>query len=742
MSKSQSANTNQRHQRKLALALIAGGLVAGCGGGDPWTIDPDGYDGIGEETFPLLANPCTINAGTTTMTLQVRGGETLYLSLRAADGSVIADGLTSTSGECAVPSTYKIAVTEDSAHTGVEKVFLDYINGPFAVGSTAASVVTPGITLALGAGSSLVVRGSSGADKIYLGSTYATGVLAASWINVNGDTSPDVRMTGITDIKVSTGVGADIISADGGNGTTGTALDVTIAFSAYGGPDADTLTGGKGTNLLDGGDGDDKFIQTATIGADNIVGGKGVDTVDYSARTTAVNVTVCTTCSLDPGGCIAADTTCHTTADTANTACTTTAGTAKTTCDGTANTAKTTCDGTANTAKTTCDGTANTAKTTCDGTANTAKTACDTAADTAQTTCTAACTLGDTTCTDACDATHVSDLAACATTQTTALATCTTTQTTALAACTTTQTTALAVCTSTQTAAVAVCTATQTTAYATCDATEATCIGAAGVPSCSVCIADDGTGAEGDTVNDDVEIVLGGKGNDTISATWAVCSDAATVPTVKCTLKGNDGDDTLIGSSHNDVIDGGNGNDVLQGGLGDDTLVGGAGIDTVSYADRSVAVKVSLDSTKLWVAGQNGATGENDSIASDIENLTGGTGNDFLRGNASANIIHGGAGNDTIEGAAGNDALYGDAGNDLIYGGAGNDLLVGGAGADTLVGGDGDDLIDAVDSPAAADTLIDCDGVNDSAGTAGTSAGTADGLIKDGSDVGATRCEL
>jgi Ca2+-binding RTX toxin-like protein len=665
MSKSQSANTTRCHPGRLALALVAGGLVAGCGTQEPWSIDPTGYDGLGEETFPLLANPCTINAGTTTMSLSVRGGETLYVSLRAADNTVIAAGQTSSAGECAVPASYKIVITEDGAHVGLEKVFLDYINGPFSLGSTTAGVSTPGITMVLGAGSSLVVRGSSGIDKIFLGSTYTSNVLTHSWLNVNGDTSPDVRIDGVTDVKVSTGVGADIISADGGNGTTGIALDSTIAFSAYGGPDADTLTGGKGVNTLDGGDGDDKFIQTTTLGADNIVGGKGVDTVDYSARLTAVNVTVCTVCVADPSGCVAADTTCRGTADTALATCNTNAGTAQTTCN--------------------------------------------TNAGTAHTSCVAACTIGDTTCTDACDATQVSDLAAC---------------------------------TATHTSVTAACTATQTTSYASCDATEATCQAGATTAACGVCIADDGAAGEGDTINDDVEIVLGGKGNDTISAIWAVCSDAATVPTVKCTLKGNDGDDILIGSSHADLIDGGIGNDLMQGGLGDDTFIGGAGFDTVSYADRTNAVKVSLDSTRLWVVGQNGEAGENDTIPSDIESLTGGAGNDFLRGNASANIIHGGAGNDTIEGGAGNDALYGDAGNDLLYGGAGNDMLVGGAGTDTLVGGDGDDFLDSSDGPATNDTVIECDGVNDSAGTAGTSPGTADALVKDSADTGALHCEL
>jgi Ca2+-binding RTX toxin-like protein len=688
MSKLQNATAN-RSQSKLTLALIAGGLVAGCAGGgnDHFTVDPEGYDGLSETTFDLLTNPCTINAGTSTMTLSVRGGETVYVSLRAADNNVIASGVTAGAAECAVPATYKIAIAEDPAHTGVEKVFLDYINGPFSVGSTTAGTATAGITIALGAGSSLVARGSSGADKIYLGSTYASSVLAHSWINVNGDTSPDVRFDGVTDVKVSTGVGADIISADGGNGTTGTPLDSTITFSAFGGPDNDTLTGGKGASTLDGGAGNDIFLQTATIGADTIVGGTGVDTVDYSVRTTAVTATVCTVCVADPSGCVATDTTCRGTADTAFATCNTNAGTAQTTCQGNAATALSTCN---------------------------------TTASTNHTTCTSACTVGDTTCTDACDATLTSDQQSCTDANTASLATCTSNFNTATATCS----------------------STQTSSYATCDATEATCQNNATTAACAVCVGDDGAAGEADTINDDVEIVLGGKGNDLISARWAPCSDGASTPAIKCTLKGNDGDDTITGSAFVDAIDGGNGNDTIIGGQGSDTIVGGAGVDTVSYADRTNPVKVSLDSAHLWVAGQNGETGENDVIGSDVENLTGGGGADFLRGSSAANIIHGGAGNDTIEGGAGNDSLYGDAGNDLLYGGAGNDMLVGGAGADTLVGGDGDDFLDASDNPATADTVIDCDGVNDSANTAGTSPGTSDALVKDSSDSGALHCEL
>jgi len=666
---------------------IDGGIVCASGSGGGLTLDPRCYDGLRAETFDLLADPCEIDAVAGQMTLSARGGETVYVVLRAIDNTVIANGQTAGNTACAVPATYTLAITEDAVNPGVERVFLDYLNGTFALGSTVAGTATPGVTLALGGGSSLVVRGSSGADNVYLGSTYTNNVLAHSWINVDGDASPDVQFDGVTDVKVTTGPGADIISADGGNGTTGAPLDVTIAVSAYGGADADTLTGGRGPSALVGGDGDDLFLQTPTIAADTISGGNGVDTVDYGVRAAAVTVTVCTTCVADPSGCAATDATCR---------------------------------GLADTAWSSCNASASIAQTTCDDNAATALSSCTATADSDQTTCTAACTVGDTTCTDACDATHAGALQACQDASTSSLATCAANANVATASCT----------------------STQTSAYASCDATGATCQAHATIAACAVCVGDDGAVGEGDTVNDDVEIVLGGKGNDRLSARWAVCSDGAALPTIKCTLEGNAGDDTLVGSRFADLLDGGNGNDTLQGGLGSDTLIGGAGIDTVSYAERTNPVKVSLDAAHPWVAGQNGEVGENDAVASDIENLTGGAGDDLLRGSATANIVRGGAGDDTLEGGPGNDSLYGDAGNDLLYGGAGNDMLVGGAGADTLVGGDGDDFLDASDNPATADTAIDCDGVNDSSGTAGTSPGTSDALVKDGSDSGALHCEL
>lgn len=59
-----------------------------------------------------------------------------------------------------------------------------------------------------------------------------------------------------------------------------------------------------------------------------------------------------------------------------------------------------------------------------------------------------------------------------------------------------------------------------------------------------------------------------------------------------------------------------------------------------------------------------------------IENASGGTGNDFLRGNGAANTLNGGAGNDTLIGLAGDDTLIGGFGNDTLSGGDGSDVFV------------------------------------------------------------------
>jgi hypothetical protein len=80
----------------------------------------------------------------------------------------------------------------------------------------------------------------------------------------------------------------------------------------------------------------------------------------------------------------------------------------------------------------------------------------------------------------------------------------------------------------------------------------------------------DGVRNERDSVALDVENVLGGAGNDSITGSTAANE-----------LDGGTGNDTITGGSGDDLIDGGAGNDRIIGGIGNDTLDGESGIDQV-----------------------------------------------------------------------------------------------------------------------------------------------------------------
>jgi hypothetical protein len=182
-------------------------------------------------------------------------------------------------------------------------------------------------------------------------------------------------------------------------------------------------------------------------------------------------------------------------------------------------------------------------------------------------------------------------------------------------------------------------------------------------------IVGDGSTGENDTVSGDVENLTGGTGNDTLTG------DAATN-----VIDGGAGDDSVRGGAGNDALTGGTGNDILTGGAGSDTFHAGPGMDTVSYLDHSSPVTADLNG-----AVGDGSTGENDTVSGDVENLTGGTGNDTLTGDAATNVIDGGAGDDSLGGGAGNDTLTGGDGDDSLDGGPGVDRLDGGAGLNDCV---------------------------------------------------------
>ncbi len=143
-------------------------------------------------------------------------------------------------------------------------------------------------------------------------------------------------------------------------------------------------------------------------------------------------------------------------------------------------------------------------------------------------------------------------------------------------------------------------------------------------------------------------------------------------------LSGGSGNDSLHGYGGNDIIMGEGGNDSLYGGAGSDNLNGGAGNDLIDGGEGSDFATYSGISNLVVNLSLTGAqaTGQGIDTLLHIENITSGSGNDRLRGNASANNLSAGVGNDSLNGGAGNDNLSGGAGNDILTGGTGADSFI------------------------------------------------------------------
>src|SRR4051794_35722331 len=195
------------------------------------------------------------------------------------------------------------------------------------------------------------------------------------------------------------------------------------------------------------------------------------------------------------------------------------------------------------------------------------------------------------------------------------------------------------------------------------------------------------------------------------------------------TILGGSAGDTITGAGEPNLLRGGRGDDTLDGGGGSDVLEGGAGTDVASYASRVVPVTAALDGEP-----GDGASGENDTIDSDVEGLTGGYEGDTLTGSSGANALNGRGGNDVLNGAGGDDTLSGGdaadsltgaSGDDSLSGGDGADAIDPGTGADTVDAGPGDDVVHARDE--ARDTIACGDG--------------ADTVVADAYDSVAADCE-
>lgn len=219
---------------------------------------------------------------------------------------------------------------------------------------------------------------------------------------------------------------------------------------------------------------------------------------------------------------------------------------------------------------------------------------------------------------------------------------------------------------------------------------------------------------------------------------------------------GTDGDETFYGGSGNDTFLGGPGTDTMYGEAGDDVFLmgvvasnddsqyddgngdildGGSGTDTANYGYRVAALTLSSNGTA-----DDGASGENDNIKTNVEQIYGGLAADTITGSTGDDLLSGcllpstctdgGTGGSCVVYCSQAAVIYGfsnynmlfanygidlaldaetdgdldshagsaDVGNyftgdnDTLNGGSGNDVLFGQAGDDTLNGGAGDDI--------------------------------------------------
>ena len=117
------------------------------------------------------------------------------------------------------------------------------------------------------------------------------------------------------------------------------------------------------------------------------------------------------------------------------------------------------------------------------------------------------------------------------------------------------------------------------------------------------------------------------------------------------------------------------------------------GTDTLNFAGMTNAVIADLSSDTALATMTHRTVQCAAGQSANIENVTGGSGNDSITGNAADNLIIGNNGIDTLIGGGGNDTLRGGAGNDILQGTSGRNVMIGGQGIDTLIGGTDEDLM-------------------------------------------------
>ncbi len=195
--------------------------------------------------------------------------------------------------------------------------------------------------------------------------------------------------------------------------------------------------------------------------------------------------------------------------------------------------------------------------------------------------------------------------------------------------------------------------------------------------------------------DDGADFIIGSAGGDLLQG--GADSDSVFGSTGNDTILGNSGNDTLAGEAGNDLLiwNNGDGNDQLAGEDGDDTVqvtgsnIAGDDVQVTGSGTTTIFERLNLGVFRLEIT-----TSEilevNLLAGDDTINASG-----LPAGLFDEVIVDGGAGNDSQVGSQGPDTLVGGEGADTLLGFQGNDNLQGQNGDDVLVwnNGDGDDTV-------------------------------------------------
>jgi Ca2+-binding RTX toxin-like protein len=593
------------------LVPVCAAVAVGCGGeGAAPQVEP-GFEELVQALDPVNATFYEVASGTHEageLSISVGGAgyaTTAIVGLRSEDKALVLNykPLAKANGQLVQGTAVKNVVIDGAAGS---TVIFDLGGGLFATGVAAGPKVKVGSNIA-----KLKVRGSSGADVIAFGEK--DGKLLGAF---NGDAFPDLLIeNGSVQVTVSGIGGKDVLSAAGGTrlGNGALAWGAAVAKSPvtfYGGAGDDSLTGSMLADLLDGGDGNDTFPQgAARDGSDTIIGGAGTDTVDFSARTATICVTLGDT-NADPldanqigdGECTIAKVPTITHAP---------GGTVYESAEWTS------------LENDTLDETVENV------TGSATKTNILNGADAANSLVGGSQTdyltggLGD----DLLDGGAGDDLFDAGEN-------------------------------SDGKDTFKGGAGTDTVDYGRrFDAVTVTMGDGK---------ANDGESSEGDNVGSDLEVLYGTAFNDTLSGN--VLANSLYGLEGDDTISGGAGDDTIFGGEGDDTLKGEAGNDLFDeeaAANGADKFFGGAGFDGVRYEARIEAISVTIAETTTVTPGGSGDDGEaieGDDVLGDVERVVGGEGDDLLTGNAGDNVLEGMAGDDLLVGQGGDDTLDGGQG--------------------------------------------------------------------------------